>query len=117
LTRSCGRDEIVETLLAGSFSIARGTSVPETCCAAGRDVASNVSVAQITLNNGTISATTAAGTLTRTYSVSSSGRGTATVNLPAFGSNDLVFYIIGQRSIEVMGVDNVTDDAIAFLHI
>jgi hypothetical protein len=74
-------------------------------------------VAQITLNNGTISATTAAGALTGTYSVSSSGRGTATVNLPAFGSNDLVFYIIGQRSIEVMGVDNVTDDAIAFLHI
>jgi hypothetical protein len=71
----------------------------------------------ITLNNGNISASTAAGTLSGTYNVNSSGRGTATVNLPAFGSTDLVFYIIGPKSVEIMGSDGVTDDAITFLHI
>jgi hypothetical protein len=69
-------------------------------------------VAQITLNNGSVSA----GPLTGAYAVDPSGRGTATVNLPLFGSNDLVFYIIGPGSIEVMGSDNVTDDSISFLH-
>jgi hypothetical protein len=69
--------------------------------------------AEITLNNGAVS-----GPLTGLYSVdpSGSGRGTATVSSPVFGSNDLVFYIIGPGSIEMMGSDNVTADAIAFLH-
>ena len=70
-------------------------------------------VAQITLNNGTVSA----GPLTGTYAVDSSGRGTATVSQPLFGGNDLVFYIIGPGSIEVMGSDNVTNDTISFLHL
>jgi hypothetical protein len=68
--------------------------------------------AEITFANTTITT----GSLTGTYSVEPSGRGTAMVNMPLFGSNDLVFYIIGPGSIEFMGSDNVTNDAITFLH-
>ena len=69
--------------------------------------------AQITLNSGIVS-----GPITGSYNVdaSGSGRGTATLSSPVLGSSDVVFYIIGPGSIEVMGSDNVTDDTIAFLH-
>jgi hypothetical protein len=75
--------------------------------------ASPNTAAQITLNNGSISG----GPLTGTYNVDPSGRGTASVNLPLFGGDNLVFYIIGPGSVQVMGSDNVTGDAIGFLHI
>jgi hypothetical protein len=67
----------------------------------------------VTLNNGVIS-----GDLTGTYAVDASGtgRGTATVSAPLFGSNHLVFYIFGLGGVEVMGSDGVTNDAIGFLH-
>jgi hypothetical protein len=68
--------------------------------------------AEITLNNGSISG----GTLTGTFNVAASGRGTAAVNLPAFGSNNLVFYVIGPGAIEVMGSDSVTANTIGFLN-
>jgi len=68
---------------------------------------------EITLNSGAIS-----GALTGNYNVdpSGTGRGTASVNQPVFGSNNLVFYIIAPHAIEVMGSDNVSNDTIGFLH-
>jgi hypothetical protein len=68
--------------------------------------------AAITLDNGVIS-----GTVTGTYIVDSFGRGTATVDLPIFGSTDLVLYIVGANNFYVMGSDAVTDDTIGFLHL
>jgi hypothetical protein len=73
-------------------------------------------VTEITLNNGTLSANTPAGALTGTYTVAPSGRGTASVNLPALGGSNLVFYVIGPNSVAVMGSDNTTSDAITFMH-
>jgi hypothetical protein len=69
-------------------------------------------VGVITLNNGVIS-----GSVTGAYAVDSLGRGTGTINLPAFGSNDVVFYIVGPNNFYLMGSDGVTDDTIGFLHI
>jgi hypothetical protein len=46
-------------------------------------------VAQVLLNGGNKT-----GGLTGSYSVDSAGRGTGTVNVPAFGSADIVFYVI-----------------------
>jgi hypothetical protein len=71
---------------------------------------------EITLNNGTLSANTPAGALTGTYAVAPSGRGTASVNLPVLGGRNLVLYVIGPGSVEVMGSDNTMSDAIAFMH-
>jgi hypothetical protein len=68
---------------------------------------------EITLNSGSIS-----GALAGTYSIPpGSSRGTATVNQPLFGSNDLVFYILNTNAMVVMGSDGVTNGAIAFLHL
>jgi hypothetical protein len=66
----------------------------------------------LTLNNGTVS-----GLGSGTYMVDGSGlgRGTATVN-PGFGSNNLVFYIVGPNALEIMGSDAVMNDAIAFMN-
>jgi len=36
------------------------------------------------------------------------------VNLPLFGSTDIVFYVIDQGTIEVMGSDGVAGDAISY---
>jgi hypothetical protein len=91
----------------GTF--ASGTLFPET-------PASPNLATQITLNNGNLSASTPSGALSGTYSVAASGRGTATVNLPVLGGNDLVFYVINPTSIEVMGSDNTTSNAITFMH-
>jgi hypothetical protein len=71
---------------------------------------------EITLNNGTLSATTPAGALTGTYTVAASGRGTASVNLPVLGSINLVLYVISPTSVVVMGSDNTMTDAITFMH-
>lgn len=71
---------------------------------------------EITVNNGSIFASTPSGALSGTYTVAASGRGTATVNLPVLGGNDLVFYVIGPNSLVVMGSDSTTADAIAFMH-
>ena len=68
--------------------------------------------ATITLNNGTIS-----GPVTGTYSVDPSGRGTGAVDLPVFGSDHVVFYIVGPNNFYLMGSDAVTGDTIGFLHI
>jgi hypothetical protein len=75
--------------------------------------ASPNNVASITLNNGLIS-----GSLNGMYAVDASGtgRGTASVDLPLFGSKDLVFYVVGPGAIEVMGSDPIPNDAIAWLH-
>jgi hypothetical protein len=66
----------------------------------------------LTLSNGVVSGLGAG-----TYLVDPSGvgRGTATVN-PGFGSNSMVFYIIGPNALEIMGSDPVTNDAIAFMN-
>jgi hypothetical protein len=71
---------------------------------------------EITLNNGGLSANTPGGALMGTYAVGASGRGTATVNLPVLGGSNLVIYVIGPNSVEVMGSDNTMSDAIAFMH-
>jgi len=72
---------------------------------------------QIALNSGAITGTSSAGPLNGTYNVSAAGRGTATLNLPVFGSSGLVFYVIGVGSLEIMGSDSgTTADVIAFLH-
>ena len=63
------------------------------------------------LSGGTIS-----GALTGSYSISGS-RGTATVDQPVFGSDDLVFYIFGPDGFVVMGSGAVLDDGTAFFHI
>ena len=74
--------------------------------------------AQYTFGNGTILATTPAGAMTGSYNVSATGRGTGTVSQPVFGSNNIVFYVIGGVSIAVMGADAVANqgDAISFLN-
>ena len=73
--------------------------------------------AEITLNNGSLSANMPSGTLTGTYSVAASGRGSASVNLPVLGGKDLVFYVVGPDSIVVMGSDNTAADAITSMHL
>lgn len=67
----------------------------------------------VTLNNGNIT-----GDVTGTYTLNSvSGRGTATVNLPVFGSDNLVFYLVAPNNFLIMGSDPVNDDTIGFLHL
>jgi hypothetical protein len=71
---------------------------------------------EITLNNGALSASTAAGALAGTYVVAPSGRGTASVNLPVLGGRNLVLYVIGPGSVVVMGSENTMNNAITFMH-
>lgn len=71
---------------------------------------------EITLNNGTLSANTPAGALAGTYTTATSGRGTASVNLPALGGSNLVLYVIGPGNVVVMGSDNSMSNAITFMH-
>ncbi|HKV77202.1 MAG TPA: hypothetical protein VJP02_03640 [Candidatus Sulfotelmatobacter sp.] len=67
----------------------------------------------ITMSNGNIT-----GDITGTYTVDpTTGRGTATVNLPVFGSNDVVLYIVAPNSFYIMGSDGVSNDTIGFLHL
>jgi hypothetical protein len=66
---------------------------------------SPIVAAQYLFNNGNISASTAAGALTGSYSVSASGRGSGTVSLPILGSTNIVFYIVENDSLAVMGAD------------
>ena len=54
------------------------------------------------------------GGLTGSYSLDPTGRGTGAVNLPVFGSTDIVFYVINAGTIEVMGSDGVEGDAISY---
>ena len=74
--------------------------------------------AQYSFADGNISATTPAGALTGTYSVSASGRATGTVSQPVFGSNNIVFYIISSAAVAVMGTDAVPaqGDTVSYLH-
>jgi hypothetical protein len=67
----------------------------------------------LTLNNGAVSG---AGTGTYLVDLSGLGRGTATVNPTLFGTNNLVFYIVGPNALEIMGSGAVTSDAIAFMN-
>jgi hypothetical protein len=39
------------------------------------------------------------------------------VDLPIFGSNDVVLYTVGPNNFYIMGSDAVTNDTIGFLHI
>jgi len=73
---------------------------------------SSNAAASITLNNGVIS-----GVASGTYVVDATGRGTGTVNVPIFGSNNVVFYIVGPNNFYVMGSDAVANDTIGFLHL
>jgi hypothetical protein len=73
--------------------------------------------AEIALNNGSLSANTPGGALSGSYSVASSGRGTATVNLPLLGGTDLLFYVIGSDTVVVMGSDNTVSDGLIFMHL
>jgi hypothetical protein len=67
----------------------------------------------VTLGNGTIT-----GDVTGTYTVDPvSGRGTGTVSLPVFGSDNLVFYIIAPDNFMIMGSDAIDNDTIGFLHL
>jgi hypothetical protein len=66
----------------------------------------------MTFNNGSIS-----GDVSGAYVVGASGRGTATINLPVLGSDNLVFYIIAPNNFMVMGSDPVSNDAMAFFHL
>ncbi len=91
----------------GTF--AGGTSLPET-------PGSPNLVSEVTLNNGSLSANTPSGALSGTYSVTAAGRGTATVNLPLLGGNDLVLYVIDPQSVLLMGSDSTSSDAIMFMH-
>lgn len=72
---------------------------------------------EITLNNGSVSASTPTGALTGTYTVAPSGRETASVNLPVLGGNDLVLYVIGPDSMVVVGSDATASDAISSIHL
>lgn len=91
----------------GTF--AAGTLLPET-------PGSPNLATEVTLTNGNLTASTPSGALSGTYSVTDSGRGTATVNLPVLGGNDLVLYVIDPQSVLLMGSDNTASDAITFMH-
>ena len=73
---------------------------------------------QYSLADGNISATTPAGAMTGSYSVSASGRATGTVSQPVFGSNNIVFYVISSAAVAVMGTDPLTTqaDTVSYLH-
>ncbi len=71
---------------------------------------------EVTLNNGNLTASAPSGALSGTYSITAAGRGTATVNLPVLGGNDLVLYVIDSQSVVLMGSDNTTADAITLMH-
>ena len=67
----------------------------------------------VVMNNGCIT-----GDVTGTYTVDpASGRGTAVVNLPVFGSDHMIFYIVAPDNFMVMGSEAVSNDAIGFLHL
>jgi len=71
---------------------------------------------EVTLNNGNLTASAPSGALSGTYSVTATGRGTATVSPPVLGGNDLVLYVIDPQSVLLMGSDNMASDTIMFMH-
>ena len=106
----------------GFFELQQSTSLSNGTFAAGTwfppTAASPNTAAQISLTDGALTGSSSAGALSGSYSLSPNGRGTATLNLPVFGSTDVVFYVISSGSIEVMGSDSgATADAIGFLHL
>ena len=62
---------------------------------------------------------TVSGAASGTYAVdaSGSGRGTAVLSAPLFGSKNVVFYIGAANFVVMMGSDAVTNDAISFLNL
>lgn len=62
---------------------------------------------------------TVSGAATGTYTVDASGtgRGTAALNAPLFGSSNVVFYIGSSGFVVMMGSDAVTSDTISFLNL
>jgi hypothetical protein len=74
--------------------------------------------AQYSFADGNISATTPGGPMTGTYTVSATGRATGTVSQSAFGSDNIVFYVISAQSVAVMGADALTPqaDTVSYLH-
>jgi len=81
-------------------------------------LSSPIVATQYVFNNGNISATTPTGPLTGSYTVSASGRGSGTVSQPLLGSNNIVFYIVDNTSLAVMGADPLAGhgDAINYMH-
>ncbi len=74
--------------------------------------------AQYSFADGNISATTPAGAMTGSYSVSATGRAAGTVSQPVFGSNNIVFYVISSEAVAVMGTDPLATqaDTVSYLH-
>jgi hypothetical protein len=79
---------------------------------------SPIVAAQYLFNAGNISAQTPSGPMTGSYTVSASGRGSGTVSLPVLGSNNIVFYIVDNTSLAVMGADPLAGhgDTINYMH-
>jgi hypothetical protein len=97
-----GRFELQSSVSFNDSPFAAGTFLPSV-------PTSPDGVAQVLMNGGNIT-----GGLTGSYSLDPTGRGTGAVNLPVFGSTDIVFYVINAGTIEVMGSDGVEGDAISY---
>jgi hypothetical protein len=71
-------------------------------------------VGQLTFNSDL----TVSGAATGTYAVDAAGtgRGTAALNAPLFGSSNVVFYIGASGFVVMMGRDAVTSDTISFMN-
>ena len=71
-------------------------------------------VGQLTFNNDL----TVSGAATGTYAVDAAGtgRGTAALNAPVFGSSNVVFYIGSSGFVVMMGSDAVVSDTISFMN-
>jgi hypothetical protein len=74
--------------------------------------------AQYIFAGGNLTAATPAGALSGTYTISTTGRGFGTVNQGVLGSTSVVFYIIDNGALTIMGADPAAGqaDAISLLH-
>jgi hypothetical protein len=81
-------------------------------------VGSPTVAAQYNFSGGNLTAATPDGGLTGSYTISATGRGSGTLNLGVFGSNNVVFYVIDNGALTIMGADPVAGkgDAISLLH-
>ena len=74
--------------------------------------------AQYNFAGGNLTAATPAGALSGSYTISATGRGSGTLNQDVFGSDNVVFYIIDNGALAIMGADPVAGlgDAVSLLH-
>ena len=79
---------------------------------------SPIVAAQYVFNNGNISAQTPAGAMTGSYTRKCLGTWVGPVSLPMLGSDNIVFYIVDNTSLAVMGADPLAGhgDAINYMH-